>query len=222
MANKTLLNAVNDLLRRAGIIAGDSAVLTTLTDSARQVDIDQAVQIINEGIEELYSSIGTGLPNQQTSATITLATGTRAYILATGLVRLHWPLIDKTNSQFIDEYGPGYDELLELDPEQDDTGLPQYGVIRPTDSYLFLDLAPTSADNGKIYTYQYDKDISVSSASDTVPFNDTIYRAMIPAWFQLWKRERRNEFDKDLFKMSIGRASRLLPQTAPRTNYCPR
>lgn len=222
MANKTLLDAVNDLLRRASIIAGDSGVLTSLTDSARQVDIDQAKQVINEGIDELYSQPGQSRPNQQSSSTITLATSTRAYALATGLVRLHWPLIDRTNSQFIFEYGPGYDALLFRDPEQDDTGLPGLGVIRPTDGYLFLDRAPTSADNGKVYTYQYDKDLALSLSTDNVPFIDEVYRAMIPAWYQLWKRERRNEFDAELFKGSLGRAARLLPLTKPRTHYSPR
>ena len=219
---KTLLQAINDLFKRASLIAGDANALTSLTDSARQVDIDQCVQVINEGIDELYSSHSIPRPNQTASATITLATNTRAYALNSGLVRLHWPLIDKTNSQFIREYGPGYDALLSLDPEQDDTGLPMWGVIRPTDGYLFLERAPTSADNGKVYTYQYDKDTVLSLLTDTVPFNDEIYRAMVPAWMQLWKRERRGEFDQALFKGNLGRAARLLPMMAPRTSYNPR
>lgn len=218
---KTLLQAVNDILKRASIIAGDSGALTSLTDSARQVDIDQAVQVINEGIDYLYSGTPTR-PNRQASSTITLATSTRAYSLASGLVRLHWPLIDRTNSQFIHQFHGTYDDLLRYDPEQDDTGLPIYGTIRPTDGYLFLICAPTSADNGKVYTYQYDADVSLSLLTDSVPFNDTVYRAMVPAWFQLWKRERRNEFDKELFKTFLGEAAGYLPKVAPRTHYSPR
>ncbi len=50
---QTLLQAVNAILKRTAIVAGDAGALTTLTDSARQVSIDQAVQVINEGVAEL-------------------------------------------------------------------------------------------------------------------------------------------------------------------------
>ena len=213
---------MNGIFRRVGLIAGDAAELTTLTDSARQVSVDVAVQVINEGIEELFTQSEISMPNEQSSSTVTLLTGTRNYTLQTNLVTLRWPLIDRTNSQYINQYPGGYDLMLIDDPEQDDTGLPHYGVIRPTDGALFLDRAPTSADNGKIYTYQYEKNLALSAAADTVPFNDPVFRAMVPAWVQLWKRERRNEFDGDLFKASIGRASRLLPQVPARTSYSPR
>ena len=219
---KTLLNSVNEIFRRVSLVAGDSGLLTSLTDSARQVDVDVAVQAVNEGIDELYSTVGRAMPNQQSSSTITLATNTRNYSLASDLVRLHFPLIDRTHNQYIYEYEPGYDALLLLDPEQDDTGQPFYAVIRPTDGSLFLDRAPTSTYNGYVYTYQYDKDWVLSVSTDTVPFDHAVFRAMVPAWVLIWKRERRNEFDDVLFKASIGRAARLLPEKAPRANWNPR
>ena len=219
---KTLLNSVNEIFRRVSLVAGDSGLLTSLTDSARQVDVDVAVQAVNEGIDELYSTTGRAMPNQQSSSTVTLATNTRNYTLASDLVRLHWPLIDRTHNQYIYEFGEGYDGILLLDPEQDDTGQPFYGVIRPTDGALFLDRAPTSTYNGYVYTYQYDKDMVMSAASDTVPFDNAVFRAMVPAWVQIWKRERRNEFDDVLFRASIGRAARLLPQVGPRMSWNPR
>ncbi|KKL73134.1 hypothetical protein LCGC14_2077920, partial [marine sediment metagenome] len=37
---KTFLVAVNDTLRRVGVIAGDASALTTFTDSKRQRSID--------------------------------------------------------------------------------------------------------------------------------------------------------------------------------------
>lgn len=222
MANKTLLNAVNEIFRRVGLIAGDAGLLTSLTDSARQVSVDQAVQAINEVIDELYSTTNTALPNEQAESTITLATGTRAYSLATDLSQLRWPLRDKTNSQFIIPFPGGYDALLNLDIEQDDTGLPHYGAIRPTDGKLHLDRAPTSTDNGKVYTYQYDKNTALSLLTDTVPFGDPVFRALIPAFVQIWKREARNQFDEALMKGSMGRASRLLTQQQERSSWSPR
>lgn len=219
---KTLLNAVNEVLSRTGIIAGDAGDLTTLTDSARQRSIDVAIQAVNEAIDELYSITENPLPNEQAESTVTLVASTRAYSLASDLVQLRWPLIDKTNNQYLTEYVGGYNGLLQLDPEQDDTGLPHWGVIRPTDGKLFLDRAPTSEEAGRVYTYQYDKDLSLSSSSDTVPFSDAVFRAMVPAWVQVWKREMRNEFDGALFQASIGRAARLATQKQARESYSPR
>lgn len=219
---QTLLNSVNEVLKRVHVIQGDSGALTTLTDSARQGYIDVAVQVINEGMEELYSTVGRPLPKELASSTITLATGDRDYALAADLVSMHWPLIDRTNNQFIHEYPGGYLGLLELDPEQDDTGLPRFGVISPEDGELYLDTAPTSSENGRTYTYQYDKDISMSVAADTVPFGDAVFRAMVPVWSQLWQREERSKFDAELFRANLGRAGRLLTQKPLRSSWSPR
>lgn len=219
---KTLLNCVNEVLKEVGVIAGDVGLLTTLTDSARQISIDRAVQVINEGIDELYTTSEVAHPNEQAESTIVLVLATRAYTLATDLIQLRWPMIDKTNTQWLKPYPGGYNAMLTGDPEQDDTGMPHFAAIRPTDGKLYLDRAPNAEDVGKTYTYQYDKTLELDSASDTVPFNDTIFRAMVPAWAQMWKRERRGEFDAGAFGLSIGRASRLLAQKQMRTHYNPR
>lgn len=216
---KTLLNAVNEMFRRSSLVAGDASLLTTLTDSSRQVDIDVAVQVVNEGIDALYAICEISLPSGQGESTVTLAAGTRAYSLASDLTRLRWPLIDKTNTQFIFEYPDGYNGLLLFDPEQDDTGLPYYAAIRPTDGKLHMDRAPTATESGSIYTYQYDKDTVLSAASDAVPFNNRVFRAMVPAWIQLWKRERRSEYDAGLFKAAFGQAVTYLTEAIPRESW---
>jgi hypothetical protein len=222
MANKTLLDCVNEIFKRVNVNAGDAAALTTLTDSARQHPIDVAVQVINEGIDKVYGGSNKALPTSQKEGTITLATGTRAYALATDLVQLRWPFIDKTNSQFIMQYPGTYNDMLLLDLEQDDTGLPHWGAISPVNGYLHLDRTPTSDENGKVYTYQYDKDLGLSAASDTVPFNNAAFRAMVPAWVQLYKREMRNEFDQKLYAESLGDAARYITELQIRSSYSPR
>lgn len=218
---KTLLNAVNEILKRANEIAGDAGLLTTLTDSARQHPIDICIQVVNEGIDELYSATNQPSPMEQAESTITLATGTREYTLATDIVQLRFPLIDKTNRQYIWEYPGDYNDMLLLDPQQTFTGLPHFGAISPVNGKLHLDRAPTSIENGKIYTYQYDKDLALSVLTDTVPFSNAAFRAMVPAWVQLYKREMRNEFDTALFKQAIGRAARFSSYVEPRSSYSP-
>lgn len=219
---KTLLNAVNEVLKRANEIAGDAAALTTLTDSARQHPIDLCVQVINEGMDELYSATGKPQPQEQKQGTITLVTDTRQYALASDLVTMRWPLIDKTNTQFIEQYPGDYNDMLMLDPEQDDTGLPYYGSISPVNGYLHLDRAPTSVENGRVYTYQYDKDLVMAAAADTVPFSNAAFRAMVPVWVQLYKREKRNEFDSELYRTNLGRAARFVTMIEPRSSWSPR
>lgn len=218
----TLLEAVNEISKRVGVISGESGEFTSLTDSSRQRAIDVAVQAISEGIDELYSVTDKPHPKEQAESVITLVDGTRSYTLPADLVQLRFPLIDKINTQFIVEFPGGFNNLLVFDPEQDDTGLPHWAAISPVDGNLLLDRAPTSVEAGRVYTLQYDKDVSLSLAADTLPFNDTVFRSMVPAWVQIWKREMRNEFDGDLFQASIGRAGRFLTQLQPRNNYFPR
>lgn len=222
MANKTLLNAVNEVFKRVNNIAGDANSLTTLVDSARQHPIDVAIQVINEGMDELYSYTQEGLPMQQAEATITLATGTREYNLASDLIRLHFPLIDRTNGQYIVQFPGGYDDMIEWDLQQNQTGQPMYAAISPIDGKLRVEVAPASSVNGRVYTYEYEKDLVLVNASDTVPFNNAVFRSMVPMWVQLYKREMQNEFDQALYTAGLGRASRYLSELEPRPSYSAR
>lgn len=223
MANKTLLDCVNEILRKKGLIAGDAALLTSLTDSARQSWIDTAIQVVNEGVDEVYSIARISLPLQMARSTIVLVTSTRDYALPADMVRLHWPFIDQTNTQYIMPYSGGYEGILLMDPQQNFTGLPHFAAIRQTDGHLFLDRVPTSAENGKTYYFSYDKDTVMSAASDTVPFNNAVFRAMVPFWAEVWERVKRTSaFDEMIFKASLGRAARLLTEELPRESYNPR
>lgn len=219
---KTLLNCVNEILKRVGQIHGDSDALVVLTSGARQRSIDVSIQVVNEGIDELYSTSALAMPNEVAEGTITLATNDKSYALASDLVAIRWPLIDKTNNQYIVRFPGDYNDMLELDPEQDDTGTPHWGVISPVNGELFLDRLPDASVNGNVYTYQYDKELELTDAADTVPFNNAVFRAMVPAWVQLYRRSIQNDFDDGIFKASMGRASRLLTQEQVRNDWCPR
>jgi hypothetical protein len=210
------------VLKRVNEIAGDAGALSSLTDSARQHIVDIAVQVINEGTIDLYAAAQRPMPNEQGESTITLTAGDRDYALASDLVQLRWPFIDQTHNQRLVEYGGGYNAMINNDPERDDTGLPHYAAIRPTDGQLYLDRAPTSAEAGRVYTYQYDKSLIMDAAADTVPFTDEVFTMMVPVWAQLWKREKRNEFDDQLYQKNLGVASVLLTRMQLRSSYCPR
>jgi hypothetical protein len=220
----TLLDSVNLLLKRVGLIAGDAMPLTTLTDSARQRAIDLAIQVIGEGVDELFTAQDLPMPLGVGEGTISLDTGVKAYQLAANMMRLRFPIIDRVNRQFWTEFPGGYEALLASDPSQSATGLPNYACIRPTDGWLFLDRTPQATEDGKVYTYEYDKALTFALATDVMPFSEPVARGMVPAWAQLWKREMRgaSEFDTALFTSSLGRAARLLTRKQSRTHYSPR
>ena len=221
--SKTLLNGVNEVLKKAKLIQGDSGSLSSLTDSGRQVWVDTAVQCWNEVVEELYSTTGKPYPQNLAEATITLVTNTRAYTLASDFNILKWPLLDETNGQYIHEYNGGYIALVNSQPiPADYTGLPIYAAIRPTDGYLYMDHIPTSSENGLIYKYRYLKDISVDAAADIFPFNDAVFRSLVPAVTELFNFYHRKEFSEGMFKSSLGRAARYLSNTAPMESYMQR
>src|SRR5690606_17922535 len=99
--------------------------------------------------------------------TITLVANDREYALADGLVQLHWPLLDETNGQYITPYPGGFMQMKIDQPYPDnETGLPMFGAINPQNGELYLDKLPTANEAGRVYTYWYDKDISLSAAAD--------------------------------------------------------
>lgn len=220
---KTLLDCVNEVLKRVHIIQGDSGQFTTLTDSARQIYIDLAVQVWNEQIDEIYSKTSIALPNELVEATITLVTDDRDYALAADLVQLRFPLLDRTNGQYITEYPGGYESLVYDQNFPDNyTGLPISGAIRPSDGELYLNNIPKASENGLVYTYLYDKDTAMTLATDTVPFKDAVFRAMVPAVAEAWRKARRQQSSDTAYKNAMARAATLLTQTQLRTQYSPR
>lgn len=220
---KTLLNAVNEVFKRVSLTRGDNDALTSLTDTARQHYVDVAVQVVNEGIDELYSMTDVLKPLSTAEDTIVLVADERDYILAADLVTLHFPLseraVDSAGNQIV-HYPGGYEQLIRDQPTLDDfTGDPTAAVIRPTDGLLYLDRKPTTDQAGDTYTYIYDKETVLTLSTDEVPFEDIVFRAMVPVWSELWKRDARSTFDQGIFAASLGRAGRKLLKIPQMTSY---
>ena len=116
--SKTLLDGVNEVLKKVHIIQGDSGALTSLTDSGRQVYVDLAVQVWNEMIDDLYATSDMAYPQEIAQSTITLATSDRSYALAADVNQLRFPFKDETNRQYIHEYPGGYMRMISDQPAQ--------------------------------------------------------------------------------------------------------
>ena len=218
---KSLLDCVNEVLTRLKYINGTQSALTTLTDSARQNWIDITIQVVNEGIDTLYDSSGIPKPQELAEADITLTLNEREYTLPTDLVQLRWPLLNEDDGEFIHEYPGGYEQMRKDQPRPNSgyEGTPVYGVINPINGKLRFDHRPTADDVGTVFKAQYDKDLVLESATDTVPFTDAAFRAMVPAWAQLVQRDLKRDFDGDIFNRQIGQAARFINQQQRRAKW---
>lgn len=225
---KTLLNGVNDVLKRMGAIKGNSGELSSLSDPQRQVLVDLAVACWNEVIIDLFESSEMTMPQEMGTSTLTLVTGDRDYSLPSDLVFIKWPLKNDSNGYRIEEYPGGWDQIRkdQLQPNTF-TGRPFYAVVRPSDGLLYLDRIPTADDNGLQYTIEYDKSLIKSLATDTFPFSDDVYSMLVPAVVEQIKSERDAQSDvrytisNGKRRKYIARASAMLSLQKQRTNYLP-
>lgn len=219
---KTLLNGVNDVLKRLGYIKGNSGELASLTDSQRQVIIDLVIQSWNELLIDVYDSAEIAFPNEVATSNITLATSDRDYVLPSDLVYIRWPLINQTYGYEIFEYPGGWDQLRrDQTIPANYTGRPQYAAVRPTDGYLYLERIPTSAENGLVYVLTYDKSLLMDSAADTFPFIDDVYQMLIPCVTELVKRDQEKAFDEAIYRRRLGQAASLLTRKQQRQSWTP-
>lgn len=187
---KTLLNGVNDVLKRLGDIKGNSGNLASLDNTEIQVKIDLAVQAWNEVVLELFSLSDEPVPNELGEQTITFATGVREYALNSDVVSLRFPFINSTTGHRVYEYDGGFLEMLdEQYISANYTGLPSQVAVKPNGN-LYFDRVPTSTENGKTVVVYYDKSNIVTSADDVFPFIDAIYHHLIPCVAELVKQGR--------------------------------
>jgi len=219
---KTLLNGVNDVMKRLGYIKGNSGELTSIVDSQRQVTIDLVIQSWNEVIVEIYDASDAPLPNELAENTITLVTDDRDYTLQADLVQLRWPFTNQTNGNQIFEYPGGYEQIYADQPIPSNfIGQPTLGTIRPIDGQLYLDRLPTAELNGDVYTYQYDKELLLSAATDLMPFEDTVFSQLIMAVAELAKRDKEKSFDGGMYARRTGIAAGLLTKQQQRRHWTP-
>ena len=220
---KTLVEGVNDVLTKVGVLDSDTN-LTSLTDPARQNYIDTAVQALNETVDRLFAlpQMPTR-PNQISERVIVLNTDDQDYELHESLVRLlpSFGLIDETNNHIIQilDHPDAYRQMVIGDTEQDDTGQPSLACIRPTDGQLWLDRAPTAAYDGREYKYRFEADPGLAAATDEFPFTNPVYRGVVLAAAELWKKENKNSFSGAMFNVGLAQAAERLTRTPARTEW---
>lgn len=240
------LDAVNETLKRAGIIQGDTQKLATstvsstatgliatdaFTQSGIQQHIDLTIQLWNEVMHEAYSM---GLfANEAASATLTwvstsLTATTRIYAVPTDFERFagadyHDRAIrGATTGLVLLEYPGGYARMRANQPIATDyIGDPSYWAINPVDGSLYLDRCLPTDLHGETYNFIYEKRLELTStmATASMAFTDTAINALMPVVAEDFQRWRKDLFDLDARRKSLARAIGFLGRTQTRKRW---
>lgn len=167
------IDCVNRILRLNGLIRGDTDILATFADTNHASTSAIAQIAVQTEITEL-SSKGE-LPYQhKTNGSITLATSTRTYALATDFVQL-WgtePFFYDATSQYQMPPYQGGEEALRANiaTYRTDPGYPMffYFELGTTQQVSFYPV-PNSSINGRALTYDYSASVNVINSTDTIP-----------------------------------------------------
>lgn len=165
---------VNRLLAAEGFLSGDGDEITTFSDLQHKATARLARIAIQDELTDLLSD--NAFPYEKsTTGSITTAQGTRTYTLASDFVRfLGRPMLYvSADNVELYEYKGGEESLKIADFTYKTTqGNPWAWYIEGgTTKQLSFYQVPQSA---KTYTYDYEKDVSVTNSTDTLPFHNEI------------------------------------------------
>jgi len=170
---QTFLQAVNRVLRISGIIRGDTDPVALFSDLQHGATLNIAILAIQSTLTDLTAYYE--FPKERTSGSITLATNTRTYALAADFVQF-WNnpgfFYDATQNFTILEFGGGEQRLARVIFDyKTQYGYPNewYYVDGDTKQVGFYQV-PDASVNGRILTYDYEKDVIPLVETDVMPF----------------------------------------------------
>ena len=222
MPNLTLLDAVNNTMRRATLIDSVDEVLTDLTEDALQIDIDMTIDAINDVIREVYSVCDL-LPWQTSTGTITLVDGQKEYAGPANFMAMSSTRLQRLDEgMFIDPYKGGYGQMFhdQTDPGQY-LGQPTEWAINPVTDAIRLNTTPTASEVGHVYSFLYSGEIYMSTAAQEFPFNDSVTHALQPAFVEAYRQmsDGDKEYSPVTKVRSISQAVKRLTHTPDSDNY---
>jgi len=168
----TLITAIGRLMENQGIIRGDTDSPTTLSDLQHGATIRLARNAVQDELNELISDSLIPSEHAGTGSIVTVS-GTRSYSLPSDFIRMFGRgyLMDSTNNNWISEYPGGEIKLQAVynnyKTQQSDP-ISWYFDLTTTKKIAFWPV-PQSA---KTYTFDYERDVSVTDAGDTLPFHN--------------------------------------------------
>ena len=168
----TFLEAVVRVMRAEGILRGDTDEPTTFSDLQHNATMSLAKLAIQDELTELIADQVIPYEHAGTGSIVTVS-GTRSYSLPSDFVRMfgRGVLYESSSNIILDEYPGGEARLAVVYYD--------YKTAQSTPLNWYFDLTTTKKiafwpvpQGAKTYTFDYEKDISVSAASDTMPFHN--------------------------------------------------
>lgn len=169
------LDCINRILRANAIIRGDTDTVSTFSDTQHNASLNIGILAVQD---ELVNLIADKLipSERKTTGSITFTTNTRTYSLATDFVRFYGipHFYRAADNRQIYEYSGGL-EMLQVAYYDYATqyGDPIWFYWEPTSTKkVGFFQVPSSAENGDVWTYEYEGSVMVSAASDSMPFHN--------------------------------------------------
>lgn len=167
------LGAVNRILRLTGVIRGDTDPIQTFSDLQHGATMNLAIIAVQDTFTDLMAFYD--FPSERASSFITCVTNQRAYALPSDFVQF-WEdrqtLYDAVGSNMLYEYTGGEKQLSKsVWTYQTDKGSPNWWYyIEGATKQIGLYQIPDATFNGRVLTFDYEKDIVPVNATDTMPF----------------------------------------------------
>lgn len=221
-----LITAIGRLMENNGIIRGDTDLPTTLTDLQHGATIRLARNAIQDELNELISDRVIPYEHAGTGSIVTVA-NTRSYSLPTDFIRMFGRgyLFDSNRTMIAE--APGGEAKLQVLYGDYKTAAGEpiawYFDLTTTKKIAFWPV-PQSA---KTWTFDYEKDVSVTLSSDTLPFHN---ESEAQAFCRLASRRFKFMFeDKDVTLLeqdpehvkALATLLNLIKGTNPPTRYAP-
>lgn len=180
----TFVEAVNRILRSAGILAGDDVDLGDFSGTQHTNFSLKAQIAVQDELADLFAD--KVFPYEQTQGFITLVSGTRTYSLDSNFIRFldQKPFLlevdaatstgTSLNNQLFE--WPGGEENLrhQILDYRDTQGAPGWFYrVGGTSNQIGIYPVPDGSSNNEIYRYEFERTRTVSVSSDTLPFIST-------------------------------------------------
>lgn len=171
----TLLEAVTRIMRNNALLRGDTDAPTSFSDTNHNASMQIAINAIQDELTALAAE--RMIPYEKATTAVGLTTSTRLYTLPGDFISFYGyaHFYDSTDQRIIPEW-PGGLESLQISNRRytTETGAPNWWYWEPgTTKQVGFYQIPNSTYNGRSLTYDYERSIIVSSASDTMPFHNT-------------------------------------------------
>lgn len=167
------LGAVNRILRIGGVIRGDTDPISTFSDLQHGATLNLAIIAVQDTFTDLMAFYD--FPSERSSSSITCVTGQRTYSLPADFVQFwesNQSLYDSVGSNMLFEYKGGEKQLSQsIWTYQTDQGSPNWWYyVEGSTKLLGLYQIPNASYNGRVFTFDYEKDIVPVNATDNMPF----------------------------------------------------